>query len=68
MKFYTDPNYFFELWCQEIQKDTAQQKREYKNKKRKVGIGGCYYQRLLKVLKVEHINMRYVHIDVARFY
>ena len=31
LKFYTDPKYFFELWCEEMRKET-----EYKKKKKKV--------------------------------
>lgn len=36
MKFYTDPTYFFELWCSEMQKDTEMQKKELKKKRNKV--------------------------------
>lgn len=32
LKFYTDPTYFFELWCEEMRKDLE------KKKKRRVGI------------------------------
>lgn len=31
LKFYTDPTYFFELWCEEMKKETE------KKKKRRVG-------------------------------
>ena len=34
MKFYTDPTYFFELWCHEMQKDTEMQKKELKQRRR----------------------------------
>ena len=34
MKFYTDPTYFFELWCHEMQKDTEQQKKELKQRRK----------------------------------
>jgi len=32
LKFYTEPGYFFELWCQAVQKDAvrSQQKRQRK--------------------------------------
>ncbi len=36
LKFYTDPTYFFELWCHEMQKDTEAQKKELKKRKGKV--------------------------------
>ncbi len=39
MKFYTDPTYFFELWCLEMKKDTEAQKKELRQKrKNKVGM------------------------------
>ncbi len=38
MKFYTDPTYFFELWCQEMQKDTEMQKKELKKRKKGVSL------------------------------
>ena len=40
MKFYTDPTYFFELWCHEMQKDTEMQKKELK--KRKKGVSNSF--------------------------
>ena len=40
MKFYTDPTYFFELWCQEMQKDTEMQKKELKKRKGRVSAAG----------------------------
>ncbi|XP_013410911.1 wiskott-Aldrich syndrome protein family member 2 isoform X2 [Lingula anatina] len=44
MKFYTDPSYFFELWLQEMQKDTEQKKEEYirKRKKQRPRAGGTH--------------------------
>ena len=33
MKFYTDPTYFFELWANEMQKETEQQKKHYRQNK-----------------------------------
>ena len=35
MKFYTDSMYFFELWCQEMKKDTEHQKKELKRKRQR---------------------------------
>ncbi|XP_006826003.1 actin-binding protein WASF3-like [Saccoglossus kowalevskii] len=32
LKFYTDPTYFFELWCQDIKEQTEKIKREKKKK------------------------------------
>ena len=45
MKFYTDPTYFFELWCHEMQKDTEMQKKELKKRKKGVIL-------LLRVIKL----------------
>ena len=28
LKFYTDPTYFFELWCEEMRKETEKKKRK----------------------------------------
>ena len=36
LKFFTDPDYFFRLWCEEMQEQTAEKKE--KKKKKKVGI------------------------------
>jgi len=38
LKFYTDPTYFFELWCEEMRKETE------KKKKRRVSVFTCWYQ------------------------
>ncbi|KAK3097676.1 hypothetical protein FSP39_012019 [Pinctada imbricata] len=35
MKFYTDPNYFFELWYLEIQKEMEQKKMEVRERRRR---------------------------------
>ena len=31
LKFYTDPTYFFELWCKEMQKETEKKKKKKVN-------------------------------------
>lgn len=43
LKFYTEPGYFFELWCQAMQKDAArnQQKRQRKGRRAPVSIVLC---------------------------
>ena len=28
LKFYTDPTYFFELWCEEMKKETEKKKKK----------------------------------------
>lgn len=28
LKFYTDPTYFFELWCEEMRKETEKKKKK----------------------------------------
>jgi len=38
LKFYTDPNFFFELWCMEMQKD-VQAIKDARRRKQKVCMG-----------------------------
>lgn len=33
LKFYTDPDYFFRLWCEEMRAQTEQQKNKKRKKK-----------------------------------
>lgn len=42
VKFYTDPNYFFDLWCQEMAKDTENQMKRHRQRNRKV-VGSLFY-------------------------
>lgn len=38
MKFYTDPDYFLELWCLEIAKDTENQMKKHKQRGRRAAV------------------------------
>jgi len=38
MKFYTDPDYFLELWCLEIAKDTENQMKRHKQRGRRTAV------------------------------
>ena len=38
MKFYTDPDYFLELWCLEIAKDTENQMKKHKQRGRRTAV------------------------------
>jgi len=38
MKFYTDPDYFLELWCLEIAKDAENQMKRHKQRGRRTAV------------------------------
>jgi len=50
LKFYTEPGYFFELWCQAMQKDTKCQMKRHKRVRRPVS------ESLLLLLKTKCIS------------
>jgi len=43
MKFYTDPDYFLELWCLEIAKDTENQMKRHKQRGRRTAVSTTYH-------------------------
>lgn len=50
LKFYTDPNYFFDLWSQEMLKDTE---KKLHDRGKKVGIlAELYFQRRISITVV----------------
>lgn len=50
LKFYTDPNYFFDLWSQEMLKDTE---KKLHDRGKKVGIlTELYFQRRISITVV----------------
>lgn len=53
LKFYTDPTYFFELWCKEMQKET-----EKKKKKKRAGRtrAGTSEKKPVKAVKKRYYN------------
>lgn len=66
MKFYTDPTYFFELWCHEMQKDTELQKKELKQRrKNRVNVMHPYIVHVGSLVPV-NVYMYYIQVFVKQ--
>ena len=62
LKFYTDPNYFFELWRQEMLKDTERMMHD-RGKKVNFLLIIYYHLYFLTISK----NFQYIHMSLGNF-
>ena len=44
LKFYTEPGFFFELWCQSLQKDAARNQQRRNKRQRRAPVSFCILQ------------------------
>lgn len=64
LKFYTDPNYFFDLWSQEMLKDTE---KKLHDRGKKVGIlAELYFQRRISITVVLLLTFVLSHSEPNR--
>jgi hypothetical protein len=58
LKFYTDPNYFFDLWSQEMLKDT--EKKLHDRGKKVTSIDKLLFMKVLCIFQREKFSLEYI--------